>query len=301
MIGPWQILSSELFARLPVSMHWQGEPNEWVRTTRPGMRLHSFLEGPCFDAKGDLWLVDVPHGRIFRVDAFGEWQLACSYEGQPHSIKVHQGHGFAIADHRLGLMNFDHGTVTVREEGVAGRPFLGLSDLACAPNGDLWITDSGRTSLTAPHGRVLRRGASGEMRIVLDNVPYPNGIAVSPDGAFVYVAATRSNQIVRLSALLPETGMPMSGTFIQLSGGLGPDGLAVSTAGHLAVAQAQAGRAYLFTALGDPLARIDVPEGLWTTSVAFGPPTDPACLFIVEAQSGSVYRADLSTIEGFER
>ena len=84
----------------------------------------------------------------------------------------------------------------------------------------------------------------------------------------------------------------MVGVFQQLSGGLGPDGLAVNALGWLAVAQAQAGRAYVFDALGDPLAVVHLPEGLWTTSVAFHP-VSPTRLIVTEAQYGVVYFADI--------
>lgn len=40
------VIEAELYGRLPEALHWRGEPNDWVRMTRPGMRLHSFLEGP---------------------------------------------------------------------------------------------------------------------------------------------------------------------------------------------------------------------------------------------------------------
>ena len=56
-----------------------------------------------------------------------------------------------------------------------------------------------------------------------------------------------------------------------MSGGLGPDGLATNNQGWLTVAQAQAGRAYVFDALGDLIAEVRLPEGLWTTSVTFHP------------------------------
>jgi gluconolactonase len=130
---------------------------------------------------------------------------------------------------------------------------------------------------------------------VLDNVPYPNGIALSPDGALAYVAATRANAVWRFGTALPEQGPPMAGTYVRLSGGLGPDGLAVDAAGRLAVAHAQAGRAFVFDALGDPLVEIRLPEGLWTTSVAF-PPAERDTVYIVEAQTGSVYVADFSQV-----
>tara|TARA_B100000575_G_scaffold172778_1_gene138417 strand:- start:203 stop:703 length:501 start_codon:yes stop_codon:yes gene_type:complete len=164
--------------------------------------------------------------------------------------------------------------------------------MAYAPDGALWFTDSGRTSLSDPKGRVYCLSPGGVLRLVLDCLPYSNGICFSPDGACVYVAATRANQVWRLSSNLPTTGQPMVGVFLQLSGGLGPDGLATNEQGWLTVAQAQAGRAYVFDALGDPIAEVRLPEGLWTTSVAFHP-DDQSKLYIVDAQTGTIFVANI--------
>lgn len=298
MLGAFVDLEATLFARLPAALHHEGEPTEWVRTARPGQRLHSFLEGPCFDAHGTLWLVDVPHGRIFTISPSGEWSLAHRYDGEPHALARLGDGRFALADHRHGLLVFD--PATRRLETLCARinteAFRGLGDVTCAPNGDLWFTDPGRSSLSDPTGRLfrLRAGASAP-ELMLANVPYPNGVALSSDGRLVYVAATRANAVWRLLAESPDPVFPMVGTHIQLSGGLGPDGLAVDARGRLAVAHAQAGRAWIFDALGDPIARLRTPGGTWTTAVAFAP--DGAGLYIVEAQTGSVYRADLSSLE----
>jgi gluconolactonase len=127
---------------------------------------------------------------------------------------------------------------------------------------------------------------------VLDNIPYPNGVAISADGAHVFVAATRANAVWRLSRNPPEKGRPMVGTYLQLSGGLGPDGLAVSAKGELAVAHAQTGSVRLFDPLGEPLGRIRTPGGLWTTSVRFGGALGRT-LFVIEAQTGTVCACDL--------
>ena len=58
------------------------------------------------------------------------------------------------------------------------------------------------------------------------------------------------------------------------------------------MAQAQAGRAYVFDALGDPVADVRLPEGLWTTSVTFHPDKQTR-LYIVDAQTGTVVTADI--------
>ena len=46
---------------------------------------------------------------------------------------------------------------------------------------------------------------------------------------------------------------------------------------------------------GLPLARIVVPEGQWTTSVRFAPGARTQ-LYIVEAQTGSIYTHDCSNL-----
>lgn len=290
MMGGVPRLQPTLFARLPDALHWTGEPTDWVRVTRPGERLHSFLEGPCFGDDGTLWLVDVPYGRIFLIDPDGRWRLVHGYDGEPHGLKLWRG-SFALVDYRHGLMTFDPatGTTAVLASGINTERFRGLSDLAVAADGDIWFTDSGRTSLSDPTGRLFRRRVDGSLDLVLANLPYPNGVALSPDGRFVYVAATRANAVWRLLADAPDPVWPMAGVFLHLSGGLGPDGLAVDAGGRIAVAQAQAGRVYLFDAMGDLLADIRLTEP-WTTSVAFGPDQH---LYIVEARQGAVWRVSL--------
>lgn len=288
-------IAAEVFTTLPESLHYHGEPNEWVRVTRPGARLHSFLEGPVFDAEGRLWCVDVPYGRIFTIGARGDWTLAHAGDGQPHGLARMADGAFAVADHRFGLMRFDpaRGTMTPVCEGVNSERFRGLSDIARAGNGDLWFTDPGRSSLSDPSGRLLRlRAGAASPDLVLANVPYPNGVGLSPDGRFVYVAATRANAVWRLLADAPDPVYPMVGAWVHLSGGLGPDGVSVHAEGFVAVAHGQAGRAWVFDPLGDPIARVRTPGGWWTTAVTWHP--DGRRLAIVDAQTASIYFADVS-------
>lgn len=282
------VIAAERVTVLPDHFHWRGEPAAWTRMTRPGMALHSFLEGPCFDGER-LMVADVPHGRIFAI-CDGEWSVAWDWPGEPHAIRP-CGHGFAVADHSLGLLALNRvgRSHTIL---VEGQRFTGLSDLVVARDGGIWFTDSGRSSLSDPSGRVWYRAPDGTVGCVLDRLAYPNGIALDPAERFVYVACTRANAVLRFATGGAETP-PMTGIFLQLSGGLGPDGLAVDKAGRIAVAQAQAGRVYLFDAVGDPLADIRV-SGNWTTAVAFAP---DGALMIVEAQEGAIWRVASEVIE----
>lgn len=287
--------TARVVASLPEALHYRGEPTEWTRVTRPGERLHSFLEGLALASDGSLYLADVPHGRIFRLDLnLGTWSEAVQYDGQPHGLAFTPDGQLLVADYRRGILRWDLdrrvcGVVCAQHN---TENFRGLSDLALDPEGNLWFTDSGRTSLSDPTGRLFRLSAEGALTAVLDNIPYPNGVAISADGAHVFVAATRANAVWRLLRNPPEKGRPMVGTYLQLSGGLGPDGLAVSAKGELAVAHAQTGAVWLFDPLGEPLGRIRTPGGLWTTSVRFGGAFGRT-LFVIEAQTGSVCACDL--------
>ena len=278
---------------LPDALRHKGEPSPWAKMTRPGQQIHSFLEAAFFDEAGSLWMVDVAYGRVFCISPAGEWQVVHQIEGVPHAMRITPDGRHLAVDYSHGLIELlQKDQFNVLSTGLEDQPFQGLSDMCYALDGALWFTDSGRSSLSDPSGRVYRLMPEGKLRLVLDCVPYANGICLSPDGEWVYVAATRSNQIWRLSSTLPESGMPMAGAFLNLSGGLGPDGLVTNSFGWLAVAQAQAGRAYVFDALGDPVAEVHLPHGLWATSVTFHPDVQNR-LYIVEAQTGTVFTSDL--------
>ena len=279
--------------RLPEAYRHRGKPSAWARMTRPGQPVHSFLESAFFDDVGNLWLSDVPYGRVFSVSPCGDWTLRHRITGEPHAMRIAPDGRHIAVDYRRGLIELGGPDgFSVLSNGGDERPFLGLSDMAYAPDGTLWLTDSGRTSLSDPTGRVYCMSPTGTLRLVLDCVPYANGICLSPDGAWVLVAATRANQVWRFSSHLPDHGRPMVGAFLNLSGGLGPDGLATNNRGWLAVAQAQAGRALVFDALGDPLADVRLPEGLWTTSVTFCPDNQIE-LYLVDAQTATVFSAEI--------
>ena len=80
------------------------------------------------------------------------------------------------------------------------------------------------------------------------------------------------------------------GLFIQMSGGIGPDGMAMDAEGNLAVAHARAGTVWLFSPIGEPVVRVRSPAGLATTNIAYGG-GDGRTLYIVESETGSILTA----------
>ncbi|MBV8031773.1 MAG: SMP-30/gluconolactonase/LRE family protein, partial [Betaproteobacteria bacterium] len=63
----------------------------WSDPNRQGAAVDSFLEGPSVDREGNLWCVDIPFGRIFKVNTrTGDWDLVAQYDGWPNGLKIHK-------------------------------------------------------------------------------------------------------------------------------------------------------------------------------------------------------------------
>ncbi len=73
MFPPPQIIETEVFARMPDKYRRQDADNAWAMVNRRGMPADSFIEGPSFDRDGNLYIVDIPYGRVFRISPVGEF------------------------------------------------------------------------------------------------------------------------------------------------------------------------------------------------------------------------------------
>jgi gluconolactonase len=293
MFAPPPVLKTSVFARLPDRFRKPQPTSEWHRHQPGLLPAHSLIEGPSFDREGQLYCVDIPWGRVFRVDPRGEFSLIAEYDGEPNGLKIHRDGRIFIADYRNGIMVLDPdtGKVSPYLERVRLERLKAVNDLHFASNGDLYFTDQGLTGWHDPTGRVFRVRASGEINCLLDNVPSPNGLVLSPDESVLYVAVTRANAIWRVP-LMTDGTVAKVGTFIQLSGGGGPDGLAIDEAGNLVVAHIGLGVVWLFSARGEPMLRIESCEGTHNTNMAFGGP-DRRTLYITESETGTILKADM--------
>lgn len=291
MFAPPTVIETEVFARLPETFRRRDPENAWAIVNRRGLPVDSFLEGPSFDRAGNLYVVDIPYGRIFRISPAGEFALIAEYDGEPNGLKIARDGRIVITDYRHGLMTLDaRGEVSPLLERRWSERFKGVNDLVFADNGDIYFTDQGQTGLHDPTGRVYRLRTDAQLDLILGNVPSPNGLALNASQHILYVAATRGNCIWRVP-LMPDGTASKVGLFVQLSGSLGgPDGLAMDQDDNLAIAHAGLGAVWIFSKLGEPLYRIRSCEGLATTNVAYGGP-DNKTLYITESESGCVLMA----------
>jgi gluconolactonase len=285
--GPIARLSLATWSRLPDRFR---EPtrSEWADANKGGEPIHSFLEGPGFDSDGQLWVTDIPHGRIFRVSSAGEWELVLRYDGWPNGLRHLADGTVMVACRRHGLMRLDRAGPRLEPvaRGYRSEGFKGLNDLIETPAGDILMTDQGQTGWQDPTGRVYRLTRAGQIEIVAEGLPSPNGLALDGHGRNLLVAVTRANAIWRvpLAAAGPASKV---GTWIQLSGGGGPDGILPDGAGGLLVCHLGSGL-WRFDANGFATHLAGRP-GVWGTNLALA----GGQAFVTDSGEGAILRVEL--------
>jgi gluconolactonase len=280
--APPKSIEATVWARLPPELRSAPADNDWVRGQPPGFPAVAFLEGPSFDRDANLWCVDIANGRILKVDAKGEFSVVTQYDGWPNGLKIHRDGRVFIADYKHGIMVLDPETKRVKPflERANVERFKGVNDLFFASNGDLYFTDQGLTGLHDPTGRLFRVTPEGKVTCLLTNIPSPNGLVMNLEETQVLLAVTRGGGVAKV------------GIFVQLSGGMGPDGLALDSEGGLLIAHVGLGSIWVMSPSGEPVYRIRSPQGHLTTNMAFGG-ADNKQLYITESSWGSILRADL--------
>ncbi len=285
----------EVFTRLPDEFRRTGVRTAWADANRGGQPIDSFLEGPVFDEDGHLYVTDIPFGRIFRIDPRGEWTLLAQWDGEPNGMTFRSRHELIITDYRNGLIVCDVRSGAIRPflERRQSERFKGVNDLVFDRRGNLYFTDQGQTGLHDPTGRLYRLSPNGRLEALLDNVPSPNGVALSPDEAVLYLAVTRGNQVWRVP-LLGDGSVSKVSAFFTSHGPSGPDGLAVDATGRVLVANPGLGYVWVLNARAEPEVVLVSPQGLSTTNLAFGGP-DRRDLVVTESTTGTILRTRMDS------
>lgn len=294
LLQPPAVRQAEVFTALPQQFRRTGVRSAWADANRGGQPTDSFLEGPVFDAAGNLYVTDIPFGRIFRIDPQGTWSQVAEWRGEPNGMKLLDERHLLITDYQNGLMACEIATGQVRPvlERRNSERFKGLNDLVFDRAGNLYFTDQGQTGLHDPTGRLYRLRPDGRLDCLLDNVPSPNGVALSPDERVLYLAVTRGNQVWRVP-LLEDGSVSKVSAFFTSFGPSGPDGLAVDEGGRILVANPGLGCCWVLSPQGQPVEVIQSPVGTSLTNLAFGG-VQRTDLYLTESVSGSILRVQMA-------
>ena len=294
---PPRLIGTQVFSAMPETFRRKSVRTDWADANRPGQPTDAFIEGPSFDSGGNLYIVDIPFGRIFRISPDGQWTLVVEYDGWPNGLKIGPDGRILVADYMHGLMELDAKAGQMRPVLTArnSESFRGCNDLHIASNGDIYFTDQGQTGLHDPTGRVYRLSPTGRLDCLIDTGISPNGLVLDPGETVLFVAMTRDNAVWRMP-LMKDGSVAKVGRFASTFGTSGPDGMTMDTSGRLFVAHASLGHVFVFAPNGELIARIKSCAGPSCTNVAIGG-NNRDRLYITESVTGTVLVADISELK----
>ncbi|MGC0379616.1 SMP-30/gluconolactonase/LRE family protein [Streptomyces sp. SAI-229] len=270
-----------------------------------GMTL---LEGPVFDGRGRLLVVDVtaPAGepKVVRVDV----RRKTAERFHTDDRGAYTSAQFSPYDGRIYLTDFAHGEiVSLAADGTDRRTFftgdvdgapMKPDDLAFDQDGDLYISDSRGMSEGEPIGRVVRIDRSGQdVTVLADGLSAPNGVSFDAGHRGLWFSELTENRVSYL--LLDAEGRVSSRhTAIHVDGGLAQtDSIAVDADGNLY--QGLHGRPAMavYSEYGERLGTVEVParaaEGLESaTNVAITPGGTKAYMTVSGPAGGYLYSFD---------
>lgn len=294
LLNPPIVRDATTYTTMPERFRKRGVRTAWADANRGGAEIDSFIEGPVFDSNsGNLYVTDIPYGRIFRIDPQGDWSLVAEYDGEPNGAKLLDERELLITDYKNGLVAVEIASGRV-------RPFLerrnterlkGVNDLTFDSRGNVFFTDQGQTGMQDPTGRVYRLAPDGKLDMLIGNAPSPNGIALSPDEKVLYVAMTRGNCVWR-APLFADGSVGKVGQFFTSYGPSGPDGLAFDLAGRLIVCNPGLGWAWVLNHRAEPVEIIRSAAGASLTNVALGG-IDRRTAYFTESVTGTILKAEM--------
>ena len=294
---PPRLIETQIFSAVPAEFR-RNVRSDWADANRPGAPTDCFIEGPSFDAEGNLYIVDIPFGRIFRISPDRKWTLVVEYDGWPNGLKIDARGRILVADYMHGIMECDAraGKMLPILTARNSESFKGCNDLHIAGNGDIYFTDQGQTGLHDPTGRVYRLRTSGQLDCLISTGISPNGLVLDPTESVLFVAMTRDNAVWR-APFMKDGSVSKVGRFCSMFGPSGPDGMTMDSAGRLFVGHASLGHVFVFAANGELIARIKSCAGASCTNVAIGGAKRDR-LYITESVTGTVLVADIGVLDG---
>jgi len=176
-------------------------------------------EDVAVDTQGRVY-VGVAEGKILRYAADGsDPQVFADTGGRPLGLDFDNGGNLIVADAGAGLLSIDpSGSVAVLCTEAGDHPFKFTDDVDVDSQNVAWFSDASykwgyenhameEALESAPNGRLVKYDINtGECSVVLDELFFANGVAVSADDSYVLVNETMRYRVKRVYVRGPRAG-----------------------------------------------------------------------------------------------
>ena len=253
-------------------------------------------EDVAVDADGTLY-TGVPDGHLLVLEPGAKvWRPITLTYGRPLGLAFDASYRWLyIADAERGLMRTDKlGHLERLIDTFAGEDLGLVDDLALAPDGSIYFTSATRhwgvgdvkAAILAHErsGRLFRyQPQSRQLSLVADSLSFPNGVAISPDGRWLYVAQTADYDVLRFELDSTATVRGEASRWATQLPGF-PDGLNFDGRGRLWVSLVSPRNALLDRLGPWPALR----EVVWRLPEQFQPQADHLMMIVALDVEGNI-------------
>jgi len=173
-------------------------------------------EAIAFDDNGLMYTAN-EDGRIIVLNSDGSNpQDFTQTGGRPLGLKFDSNGNLIVADAFQGLLSIDTaGQISVLTTGYGGLPFMLTDDLDIGSDGTIYFSDASSVNNLnnfnndwgQANGRLLSYNPNTDVtNLLLDNLYFANGVALSPDESYLLVNESAVNHIRRYWLTGPNAG-----------------------------------------------------------------------------------------------
>ena len=240
-----------------------------------------FPEGPRWH-EDRLWFSDMHAHEVVAVDMAGVRETIVDVPNQPSGLGwLPDGRLLVVSMTDRKLMRQDpNGLVEAGD--LSGLAAFHCNDMVVDSLGRAYVGNFGSDIFTGAEAKptnVVMVTPQGEVRSVADDLEFPNGTVITPDGGTMIVAETRGR---RLTASDIESGGSLSGRRVWAELDVPPDGICLDAEGCIWVAAPGNPGGFVRVAEGGEVRqRIDLTERGGFACMLGGP--DRRTLFMLEA------------------
>ncbi|NWF55131.1 MAG: SMP-30/gluconolactonase/LRE family protein [Syntrophaceae bacterium] len=178
------------------------------------------INGPeevALDSQGRVY-GGTQDGKIIRLLPDGKLEVFAETQGRPLGLQFDRNENLIVCDAYKGLLSIaPQGTIKVLATSAEGGPFKFTDALDISSEGIIYFTDASSKYRqdeylydlleAKPYGRFMSYDpATGQVKVLMKNLYFANGVALSPREDFVLVNETYRYRIIRYWLKGPKTG-----------------------------------------------------------------------------------------------
>jgi sugar lactone lactonase YvrE len=260
-----------------------------------------FVEGPRWH-DGRLVFSDMGSRQVLAVDLDGRVEEVCAVEGRPSGIGwLPDGRMLVVSMNDRRVVRLEPDGTLVEHADISGLASAPCNDMVVDGRGNAYVGNPGYDMRNPPSplptAELVLVRADGSAEVVDRSVRFPNGPAVTPDGATLIVAETMA---ARISAFtIGDDGrLTDRRTYADLPG-RAPDGIALDAEGAVWVADANGSACVRVREGGEVTDVVDTGRGCFACALG-GPGRSTLFLLTGEGFSGQAIRKRTGAIETVE-